>query len=256
MSGDRETITIEQRVANQSDLDALTCAICLSLMTSPIKQCVSGHLGCGSCLEKVSTCPQCRVSISNGGLSRSLITDHMLSHLRVNNQIVLIKGLYSPIIHCVNYFKYNQDSKKWVKDARGCQEIVTVATSDDHELTCKYNLLKCQHQGCNEEVLKDDMTSHLAQCKHQPKEKISCPFGTDICKFIGTKKEVDQHILNSISDHIESNNQKMDDKIKALEKKFSESMESIKKSNTEYVDQKIKKNKEKTKIYINQLGND
>ncbi|EGG22019.1 hypothetical protein DFA_01908 [Cavenderia fasciculata] len=238
MSNDRETLSIEQRVASQSDLDALTCSICLSLMTAPIKQCVSGHLGCGSCLDKVAEttgkCPQCRVPISNGGLSRSLLADNMLSSLK---------------IHCENYFQYNQESKKWVKDARGCQEITTVATSNDHKLICKYTLYRCQHKGCDAEVLKDDMTSHLAQCKYQQQqqqqsqEKISCPFGNDICKFIGTKKEVDKHILNELSKHIETfsnvnkkkedarmqaNNQRVDNEIKSLKDELKECQQSIK----------------------------
>ncbi|EGG22029.1 hypothetical protein DFA_01918 [Cavenderia fasciculata] len=212
----REALSIEQRVANQSDLDALTCPICLSLMTAPIKQCLSGHLGCESCLDRVArstgTCPQCRTPISNGRLSRSLLADHMLSSLRV---------------HCVNQFKYSQESKKWEKDARGCQEITTVATSNDHKTICRYNLLKCGHQGCDVEVLKDDMPGHRAQCKYQSREKISCPFGTDVCAYTGTKTEVDQHILGSLSNHIKANNQRVDEKIKSMELSFEKKFKEL-----------------------------
>ncbi|EGG22020.1 hypothetical protein DFA_01909 [Cavenderia fasciculata] len=219
MSGERESLSIEERVANQSDLDTLTCSICLSLITAPVKQCVSGHLGCEACLDHVAkttgTCPQCRTPILNGGLSRSLVAAHMLASIK---------------IHCENQFRYSNEQKKWVKDARGCQEIVTVETSNDHKLICKYNLLKCPHQGCNVEVLKDDMTSHLVQCKYQSREKISCPFGTDICKFIGTKTEIDQHILNQLSDHLQVNNQRIDDKFNSLQQEFTKSIESIKES--------------------------
>ncbi|EGG22018.1 RING zinc finger-containing protein [Cavenderia fasciculata] len=224
MSDDeRESITIEQRVVNQSDLDALTCSICLSLMTSPVKQCISGHLGCQSCLEKVSTCPQCRVPISNGGLSRSLITDHMLSSLR---------------IHCENQFRYDNEQKKWVKDEKGCPKITTVATSDTHKLTCKFNLLQCENQGCDEQVLKKDMDSHLEQCKHQ--QEFRCPF--NVCQYTGKRKELDQHILNDIAVHISNNNYEMDCQIELLNKTCAESIESLKVSNNkiEILKQKIK----------------
>ncbi|EGG22022.1 RING zinc finger-containing protein [Cavenderia fasciculata] len=361
---EREALTIEERVASRSDLDTLSCAICLSLVAAPIKQCASGHLGCGGCLDQIARsanpiCPQCRIPISNGRLSRSLVADHMLSSLKVHcvnhfkyshqrkkweknargcqeivtvatsdnhkltcqyvlvkcqhkgcneeslndemaNHIVqceyrsnipcpfddickftgtttqlaqhILNSIYEHVkvnkeiedikirsleqelsksgsrikslekelkeckesikIHCENQFKYSKDSKKWEKDARGCQEIVTVATSDNHKLICKYNLVKCQHKGCDVELLKDDMANHLAQCKYQPKEeKISCPFGTDICKYTGTKTEIDQHILNSISHHINVNNQRIDDQIKSLQQEFKDCMKSIKESN-------------------------
>ncbi|EGG22021.1 hypothetical protein DFA_01910 [Cavenderia fasciculata] len=233
-------LSIEQRVVNQSDLDALTCPICLSLMTSPVKQCVSGHLGCESCLEKVAEttgrCPQCRIRISKGKLSRSLLADQMLSSLKVG--ILSVVG--SMDIHCENQFRYNKETDKWEKDENGCQEITTVATSDDHMKTCKYNLLKC-------------------------------PFGEDFCDFTGTKEEVDKHILSELSDHIAGNHQYMNCQIESLKQQFNESIESFKESynqqmNTQiqllqqqiksieftnvYTDEKLRKYKEKTKEMI------
>ncbi|EGG22023.1 hypothetical protein DFA_01912 [Cavenderia fasciculata] len=138
MNNNRAELSIKQRVASQSELDALTCPICRFLMTAPVKQ---------SSSETTGTCPQCRIPISNGGLSNLLLADHYLSHLRVDS--------------LVNQFRYNQENKEWEKDARGCQEIVTVEISKDHKLICKFNPVKCKHQGCDVEVLKEDMDSHL-----------------------------------------------------------------------------------------------
>ncbi|EGG22017.1 hypothetical protein DFA_01906 [Cavenderia fasciculata] len=202
-----EALTIEQRVACQSDIDVLTCSICLSLMTAPVKQCTVGHNGCGSCMDEVAstigTCPQCRIPISNGRLLRS--TD-------VNKILLSLK------IHCVNHFIYDRESNKWEKNSKGCPVITTVEKSDNHQSTCKYNLVKCPFQGCNVNLFENEMASHIAQCQYQ--EKIPCPFGPN-----GTKPEVDQHIRNLLSNHIRINQERMEDIFFDLHQQITTSIE-------------------------------
>ncbi|XP_063980165.1 uncharacterized protein LOC135164071 [Diachasmimorpha longicaudata] len=47
-------------------VDILECPVCLETATSPISQCVHGHILCGPCRTKTLRCPVCRVRLGQG----------------------------------------------------------------------------------------------------------------------------------------------------------------------------------------------
>ncbi|XP_015119233.1 uncharacterized protein LOC107042624 [Diachasma alloeum] len=55
-------------------VDILECPVCLETATSPISQCVHGHILCATCRIKTLRCPVCRVRLGRG---RCLIADEI-----------------------------------------------------------------------------------------------------------------------------------------------------------------------------------
>ena len=52
--------------ASGNDLTSLfECPVCFDFVLPPIIQCQNGHLVCSSCRQKLTSCPTCRVPISN-----------------------------------------------------------------------------------------------------------------------------------------------------------------------------------------------
>jgi len=70
------------------------CPICQDRFEEPILQCSSGHCFCSKCIEewmdRNSTCPTCRKTISSHSLSRNLLIEQAIEELVNNHQIAEI----------------------------------------------------------------------------------------------------------------------------------------------------------------------
>jgi len=72
----------------------IICPICQDRFEEPILQCSSGHCFCSKCIEewmdRNSTCPTCRKTISSHSLSRNLLIEQAIEELVNNHQIAEI----------------------------------------------------------------------------------------------------------------------------------------------------------------------
>jgi len=50
-------------LASESDMNGLTCAICLGLLTSPLMHPTCGNMFCAGCVSGLTSCPLCRGSL-------------------------------------------------------------------------------------------------------------------------------------------------------------------------------------------------
>ncbi|GAB2288885.1 hypothetical protein Dimus_023192 [Dionaea muscipula] len=65
-----------------SDRDVLHCPICLDPLTSPVFQCVDGHIACSSCCGKLENkCPSCRKEI---GRIRCRAIEKVIDSVKIN----------------------------------------------------------------------------------------------------------------------------------------------------------------------------
>lgn len=58
---------------------ALECPVCLESASSPVSQCVHGHILCAGCRAKTPRCPVCRVRLGQG---RCLLADQVQRNIR------------------------------------------------------------------------------------------------------------------------------------------------------------------------------
>ena len=74
---DRKEETLKSKIAGN-----LECPVCLQIPdTSPVFQCINGHIICCKCRIKLSICPVCRVPF---GYSRSLTSEKLISLLSLD----------------------------------------------------------------------------------------------------------------------------------------------------------------------------
>uniref|UniRef100_A0A0K0E4I0 E3 ubiquitin-protein ligase n=1 Tax=Strongyloides stercoralis TaxID=6248 RepID=A0A0K0E4I0_STRER len=117
-------------------LNAFECPVCLEYMVPPLFQCGAGHLVCGSCRPKISSCPSCRGPVPN------------------------VRNLALEKIAATIYFpcKYN---------INGCDEAFSASEKLPHEEACEYRPYccpcpgaSCKWQGSVEHVMPHLMKAH------------------------------------------------------------------------------------------------
>ena len=62
--------------------DRCTCPVCFGLITAPILECGNGHAACGTCLERLDACPQCRARIQPTKMERNVALENAASGLK------------------------------------------------------------------------------------------------------------------------------------------------------------------------------
>ena len=113
----------------------LECPVCLkTIRSTPIKQCINGHIHCNDCHSKLEICPICREHLSN---TRNLFAEQTLMKM--------------PIL-C----KFQDE---------GCHEICLFPKMEKHEKICKYRLVECISPICNERISFCKFLEHLEK-KH------------------------------------------------------------------------------------------
>ena len=148
----------------------LCCPICLDVFNVPVRT-PCGHIFCKGCLENwMSTdkqqCPECREVVEMDKVCTDRLADRMVENMHSTCQL-RSKG-------CC-----------WV--GRRGDRVAHLATE------CQHVTLFCPNPGCEEEVLRDELTAHLETCScspqivdddgdecdecDEPTPLESCPFG-------------------------------------------------------------------------------
>ncbi|XP_067145038.1 probable E3 ubiquitin-protein ligase sinah [Centruroides vittatus] len=117
-------------------IELATCPICYTVMQSPVFQCSNGHLVCGECRKRITTCHTGR---------------EVLGHIccLVIEQMVQTLG-----IPCSNL---------------GCRAILLSENRREHEWICPFRLIKCPfpEDHCFWEGKVDYLRSHLMESHPQ-----------------------------------------------------------------------------------------
>lgn len=79
LSGPLPTLARKLAKALSGAVQALECPVCLETATSPVSQCVHGHILCVGCRTKTPRCPVCRVRLGQG---RCLLADEVQRNIR------------------------------------------------------------------------------------------------------------------------------------------------------------------------------
>eukprot|EP01126_Amoeba_proteus_P038706 TRINITY_DN4047_c0_g3_i7.p1 TRINITY_DN4047_c0_g3~~TRINITY_DN4047_c0_g3_i7.p1 ORF type:complete len:383 (+),score=65.93 TRINITY_DN4047_c0_g3_i7:58-1206(+) len=170
---------LELRFVVEEELKEHLCAICLSLLRSPL-QCRNGHLFCEECilnsLIQNPTCPQCRCTTKPEELSRGLFVEKRLATLSV---------------WCSNHFKQGQINSvtgepTWVVDEEGCPQQRQLSQMNLHEKQCEYTWSSCPYSKTCGSVRKKDVDLHVNTCNWRP---VECSF----CMLPVAKKNMEQH---------------------------------------------------------------
>eukprot|EP01114_Cavostelium_apophysatum_P024074 TRINITY_DN92_c2_g1_i1.p1 TRINITY_DN92_c2_g1~~TRINITY_DN92_c2_g1_i1.p1 ORF type:complete len:436 (-),score=71.84 TRINITY_DN92_c2_g1_i1:90-1397(-) len=263
-SGDNSlhlTIPTETLAVDQDDLRELCCGICLNLLSKP-RQCRNGHLFCLSCIsqyvERTPQCPQCRCSLKDTDLARSLFVEKHIRQLKV---------------HCRYHFTSGDKRTEWAVDPSGCTEIFTVETAathervcdfapvpcsfnsseiirkkdlESHELVCAYRPLTCEH--CLLPVERSKLDEHLQTCdmvvvtcktcgakvkrgEAENHKKNSCPEEVVMCSFQGCetkllRKLLHDHLKDNAGQHLELLRKNFDRQLSVIEQKFEKEIQA------------------------------
>ena len=127
----------------QELLEELKCSICLELVSAPV-QTSCGHLFCGRCITRATTCPIDRNSFTT-------TPDHF-NERRVHN------------------FKVKCPNR-----GRGCQWQGDLVDAKTHkETNCGYVIVACTNSGCGLEIERRQLEKHRSSsCAHR---KYNCPY--------------------------------------------------------------------------------
>lgn len=129
----------DQSSSSTTTIDAVAfasqfeCPICYNLGRPPIRTCMSGHLVCSECIEKIDNwCPTCRGAM---GVHKNLILDN-LAHL-----------LTYPCLHSFN----------------GCNVSNKLSAIINHEQVCPFRPCVCPYTdfGCEWKGEPDQLITHL-----------------------------------------------------------------------------------------------
>ncbi|XP_057328562.1 uncharacterized protein LOC130669585 isoform X2 [Microplitis mediator] len=79
VSGPLPSLARKLAKAVSGTICALECPICLETASSPVSQCVHGHILCSNCRKKTPRCPICRIRLGQG---RCLLADQIQINIR------------------------------------------------------------------------------------------------------------------------------------------------------------------------------
>ncbi|XP_057298559.1 TNF receptor-associated factor 6-like [Hydractinia symbiolongicarpus] len=133
------------------------CIICLKLMRDAI-QMNCGHGMCKSCFHALSescrhrnielVCPSCRQNVNKDQVFHNSMLDRIIAAIKVkctNNQL-------------------------------GCEWNGELQMMEDHQSTCKYQMVECPFDGCNDEMQRQALHKHKSICEYRV---IQCDYCTE-----------------------------------------------------------------------------
>ncbi|KAN0023612.1 hypothetical protein ACTFIV_007999 [Dictyostelium citrinum] len=160
--------TINDILLNQESLqkkNKYTCPICLELIyKKSVYQCKSGHIACEQCwiisLETGKACVICKIGVNSfKDLSRCLVIEQLFGQeeccciYSFTDEIFDIKG------------EGENFKKSLIKDKEnGCKENMVVDEIDTHLQICKFKFSKCPNKGCNVIIRFNSLEQHEDQC--------------------------------------------------------------------------------------------
>eukprot|EP00049_Salpingoeca_infusionum_P026529 m.26210 g.26210 ORF g.26210 m.26210 type:complete len:673 (+) comp8806_c0_seq2:268-2286(+) len=154
----------------------LICPVCTNPFQDPIiAHC--GHTFCRNCLAMKDV--ECKshptVNLKAGPSIPNIAVSEQLSEME---------------IFCRYGVKpHPTEPGKYVRDPRGCQEIVVYGQRRHHEASCRCARIQCPNSGCLTLVLASDMEHHMQHCQHH-----SCPNIGRGCQFKGSRADVSHHV--------------------------------------------------------------
>ncbi|EOA25740.1 hypothetical protein CARUB_v10019102mg, partial [Capsella rubella] len=120
------------------DQDVFECPVCCEPLKIPIYQCVSGHLACTPCWERIENiCPSCQKLV--GRQLRCRAMEKVL-------EVVTVSCPYA---------------------IYGCKEIISYANLSRHEEMCLFAHYSCPMGGCNYTGFIKDLHKHVRD-NHKP----------------------------------------------------------------------------------------
>ena len=129
------------------DLSMLKCSVCMEYPrldpNKNIRCCSNAHLTCSFCFQSLvsPSCPLCR------GPLNSRCPGSLVSRLVMSNNI---------LVSCIH----------------GCGMRSTLDVTGNHEDSCIMGMVKCNNQGCLDQVMFGEMQQHRKNCIYR---LISCP---------------------------------------------------------------------------------
>ena len=127
-----KTMTSNPKLDPGSLQDELECPVCYKIPTSiPIFQCQQGHIHCGDCHPKLTTCPICRTNLNTK--TRSLLAEKLLAKIPLDCPF------------------------------NGCNETLYLESFNRHKINCLFQMVKCPVLTCNQEFVVNDIMNHLKE---------------------------------------------------------------------------------------------
>jgi len=156
---------------------SLCCPVCKSVFCEPVISVKCGHTFCKQCIIKLANdngnCPIDNVLCDSSSLVPNKALEAQIDDLS---------------IYCCHGVKSNDSGKTWEVDTEGCPEMLKYGNREEHESTCKYQLVMCSYGGklC-ERIRQKNLDEHFKICS-----KIPCPFnefGMQMC-VCGTRNRL------------------------------------------------------------------
>ena len=173
--------------------DNFNCGICLEMLDNPV-MCPEGHNFCKSCLEQAmmrkKECPLCRTKLSKSKMTTNRALERVMEDIVVVKcpTTLSMKSLPDPSHNVEQICK----KRKISEDEEEEEDIVTTNSSgtprsDSHEGTCtwqgfmsdvqahiescRYVTYPCPHDGCNEQLFRNELQQHSEIC---PERVVKC----------------------------------------------------------------------------------
>jgi len=178
----------------------LLCPIHKGLFSMPvIAKC--GHTFCRNCLLRyVETGPQ---QTNECPLDKTVIKHEELAQLIPN--LVVAQSIQGLKIFCKYGCKLKQG--KWIRDDKGCPQVIHAGKRSAHEETCPYSTCKCPFGDACPPIRRMQLDEHMKSCA-----RIPCPHGKVGCTFLGGKDAVAVHLKScayeTVKGYIQKNKKK------------------------------------------------
>jgi len=144
--------------------ELLECPVCLRVPhSSPIYQCVRGHIVCSECRANVSVCPQCREPMGN---IRSLVSEKMLEKMP-------------------STCKFSD---------QGCQVEMMQTLLKEHEKECPFRLVNCVDLACQQRISVSKLLNHLEN-DHETEDFVRVEGGEYNSHFIVHEEDFSKSIM-------------------------------------------------------------
>merc|ERR1711963_193718 len=163
-----QVLAVEERIVDAEKLrHEVLCGICCMLLSHP-KQCLSGHVYCGDCVQKCiikgMPCPACRRLMTEETVARNLFLEEYCSSL---------------LIHCQYHYQRDFEEKEEPSaepDEEGCPAQIPYKDLEQHERECKYSWIRCPFTYKSNAV-------HMVRKNHWSIHRDVCEFRPSICRF-------------------------------------------------------------------------
>ena len=132
----------------------LECPVCLDFPDStPIFQCIQGHIVCNSCHPKLKSCPVCRAKVDIRALTVEKILPKILPKCKHQNCPVFKTNIKEHEAICTYA----------LVDCTHCKTQITIKDLDTHESICPLRKVKCGL--CDEPVVFRELQDHDEICE-------------------------------------------------------------------------------------------